>query len=52
MAGAIEGFRWALLGVETQPGPIILVSVSTALMLLISGVFYFRRTEKIFADVI
>jgi lipopolysaccharide transport system permease protein len=52
MAGAIEGFRWALLGVETKPGPIIAVSALTALVLLVSGALYFRRTEKIFADVV
>jgi lipopolysaccharide transport system permease protein len=52
MAGAIEGFRWALLGVETKPGPIIAVSALTAFTLLVSGALYFRRTEKIFADVV
>jgi lipopolysaccharide transport system permease protein len=52
MAGAIEGFRWALLGVETMPGPIIAVSALTAVILLVSGALYFRRTEKIFADVV
>ena len=52
MAGVAEGFRWALLGTETAPGPIIIVSVLAALVLLVSGAFYFRRMEKTFADVV
>jgi lipopolysaccharide transport system permease protein len=52
MAGVVEGFRWALLGTETAPGPIIVVSALVAVGLLISGAFYFRRMEKTFADVI
>jgi len=52
MAGVVEGFRWALLGVETHIGPMIAVSSGIAVMLLISGAYFFRRTERIFADVI
>ena len=52
MAGVVEGFRWALLGTKTAPGPIILVSALVAVGLLISGAFYFRRMEKTFADVV
>ena len=52
MAGVVEGFRWALLGTETTPGPIVLVSALVAVGLLISGAFYFRRMEKTFADVV
>ncbi len=52
MAGVVEGFRWALLGTETTPGPIILVSALVAVGLLVSGAFYFRRMEKTFADVV
>jgi len=52
MAGVVEGFRWALLGTETAPGPIVLVSALVAVGLLISGAFYFRRTGKTFADVV
>lgn len=52
MAGVIEGFRWALLGTETAPGPIIFVSALVAVGLLVSGAFYFRRMEKTFADVV
>ncbi|MCK6581384.1 MAG: ABC transporter permease [Anaerolineae bacterium] len=52
MAGVVEGFRWALLGTNTTPGPVILVSSLAALILFISGLFYFRRMEKTFADVV
>ena len=52
MAGVVEGFRWALLGTDTAPGPIIFVSSLVALLLLASGVYYFRRMEKTFADVV
>jgi homopolymeric O-antigen transport system permease protein len=52
MAGVVEGFRWALLGSGTAPGPIILVSSLAALLLLLSGAFYFRRMEDSFADLI
>jgi lipopolysaccharide transport system permease protein len=52
MAGVVEGFRWALLGTDTVPGPMIGVSAAAALLLLIGGMFYFRRTEDSFADVI
>lgn len=52
MAGVAEGFRWALLGTNTQPGPMILVSAIVALALLVSGAYYFRRLEKTFADVV
>jgi len=52
MVGVVEGFRWALLGTDTAPGPIIIVSSVVALILLVSGAFYFRRLEKTFADVV
>ncbi len=52
MVGVVEGFRWALLGVRPAPGPIIFVSTLMALLILVSGLFYFRRMEKTFADVV
>ncbi len=52
MAGVVEGFRWALLGVGSAPGPIIVVSSAVAVLLLLTGAFYFRRMEKTFADVV
>lgn len=51
MAGVVEGFRWALLGTATKPGPMIAVSAAVSVALLVSGAFYFRRMERIFADV-
>jgi lipopolysaccharide transport system permease protein len=52
MAGVVEGFRWALLGTDTAPGPIVIASSLAALVLLVSGAFYFRRMEKTFADIV
>ncbi len=52
MVGVVEGFRWALLGTKTAPGPIIAVSSTAALVILITGAFYFRRMEKTFADIV
>lgn len=52
MAGVVEGFRWALLGRPSAPGAMILVSTATVLAVLAGGLFYFRRMEKSFADVV
>lgn len=52
MAGVVEGFRWALLGTDTAPGPMTIVSAVVALVLFVSGAFYFRRMEQGFADVL
>jgi len=52
MVGVIEGSRWALLGTDTAPGPIIIISSLAAMTLLISGAFYFRRMEQTFADIL
>ena len=52
MVGVVEGFRWALLGAKTAPGPIIIVSTLASLAILVSGAYYFRRMEKTFADVV
>ncbi len=52
MAGVVEGFRWALIGADTAPGPIIAASSFASVIILIGGAFYFRRMEKTFADVV
>ena len=52
MVGVVEGFRWALLGTNTAPGATIIPSAIAAVVLLISGAYYFRRMEKTFADVV
>jgi lipopolysaccharide transport system permease protein len=51
MSGVVEGFRWCLFG---KPAPSIMtaVSVATILVLLVGGLFYFRRMEKTFADIV
>jgi lipopolysaccharide transport system permease protein len=53
MVGVIDGFRWALLGGKTElywPG--FIVSIGLTFILFISAVWYFRKTERYFADVI
>lgn len=52
MVGVVEGFRWALLGVGDPPSLLIGVAVGIALVMLVSGAFYFRRMERTFADVV
>jgi len=52
MAGVVERFRWALLGSNQPPGLMTVVSAAAALFLLVSGLFYFRRMEKTFADIV
>ena len=52
MAGVVEGFRWSLLSTSGNPLPIVLMSTTTAVLLLISGLFYFRRMERTFADTV
>jgi homopolymeric O-antigen transport system permease protein len=52
MAGVVDGFRWALLGTSQGPGMLLVVSVVVVVGLLAGGLFYFRRMEKTFADVV
>jgi lipopolysaccharide transport system permease protein len=52
MAGVIEGFRAALIGTRPMPWDLIAVGSVTALVVAVSGAFYFRHTERIFADVV
>jgi lipopolysaccharide transport system permease protein len=52
MVGVVEGFRWALLGTDTAPGRMLFVSTATTITILIGGIYYFRRTEKSFADLV
>jgi lipopolysaccharide transport system permease protein len=52
MVGVVEGFRWALLGVHTAPGPMVGASALMAIALLVSGAYYFRRMEESFADIV
>jgi lipopolysaccharide transport system permease protein len=50
MVGVVEGFRWALLGTGKAPGPILAISTVVSIVLFVSGMFYFRRMERTFAD--
>jgi len=52
MVGVVEGFRWALLGAHTSPGPMVAVSSIVAFGLLVGGAYYFSRLERTFADVV
>jgi lipopolysaccharide transport system permease protein len=52
MVGVVEGFRWALLGTGTAPGPMVLVSTLAATTILVGGAYYFRRMERTFADTV
>lgn len=51
MVGVIEGFRSAVLGTTPVPWPAVAASAVVSVLLFLSGVLYFRRTEHIFADV-
>ena len=52
MAGVVNGFRWALLGSGTGPDAALWVSVAISMVVLMSGLFYFRNMERTFADMI
>ena len=50
MTGVVEGFRWALLSTGTPPSPFLALSATISVIVLISGLYYFRRMERTFAD--
>ncbi|MDH5177931.1 MAG: ABC transporter permease [Gammaproteobacteria bacterium] len=53
MVGVIDGFRWSILGgTHELDGPAVMVSAVVAIALLATGLVYFRRVERTFADVI
>jgi lipopolysaccharide transport system permease protein len=52
MVGVVEGFRWAVLGQGNPPGSILIISSLAAVLFLISGLYYFRRMERTFADIV
>ncbi len=52
MAGVVEGFRWAILGKGDAPGVLLAVSALVVVLILVSGLHYFRRMEDTFADVV
>ena len=52
MAGVVDGFRWALLRGDRPDGAMLLVSVLSVTALLVGGLFWFRRMERTFADLV
>jgi lipopolysaccharide transport system permease protein len=52
MAGVVQGFRWAILGGNPPSAELLVLSIGVALLFLVSGTLYFRRTERTFADVV
>lgn len=52
MAGVVEGFRWALLGTSSGPGVMLPISCGATVLLLLGGLCYFRRMERVFADIV
>lgn len=52
MAGVVEGFRWALLGTTSNTTSLLIVSMVIVTVLLVSGLAYFRRMERTFADIV
>jgi lipopolysaccharide transport system permease protein len=51
MTGVIGGFRWALLG-DQPPSQLFWLSAAMVLVVLVGGLFYFRRMERVFADIV
>jgi lipopolysaccharide transport system permease protein len=52
MTGVIQGFRWAITGTGQPSSETLIASVAVGLVLLVSGIYYFRRMERTFADVV
>jgi lipopolysaccharide transport system permease protein len=52
MVGVVEGFRWVVLGTGTFPGSTVTVSALVSVAIFLSGVWYFQRMERSFADII
>lgn len=52
MVGVIEGFRWALLGKTPAPGIELVMSTLIVLIMFVGGLYYFRRMERTFADLV
>lgn len=52
MVGVVEGFRWALFGKTPFPASALLMAVAITVPLIVSGLFFFRRMERVFADVV
>jgi lipopolysaccharide transport system permease protein len=51
MVSVIDGFRWSILGTAPLYAPGMIIGVAVSLLLVVSGVYYFKQTERVFADV-
>lgn len=52
MTSVIEGVRWGFLGTPAPPASGVAISIASSVILLLTAIYYFRRTERFFADVI
>jgi lipopolysaccharide transport system permease protein len=52
MSGVVDGFRWMISPVAPAPGSALLISTGAVILLLITGLYFFRRVERSFADVV
>lgn len=52
MVGIIDGFRWSLLGTKPPEPTAIVIGIVSSVVIFVAGAFYFRRTERDFADII
>ncbi|HKQ45306.1 MAG TPA: ABC transporter permease [Rhizomicrobium sp.] len=52
LVGVVEGFRWALLGTGPGPSPMLFVSGGVAVVLMLTGIVWFRRRERTFTDAV
>ncbi len=50
LTGVVEGFRWSLLGIHSLPWQLLAISAGIAVLVLVSGLVYFRNMERTFAD--
>jgi lipopolysaccharide transport system permease protein len=52
MAGAVEGFRWAMLGGPRPETWHVALATTSGLVVLAAGLVYFKRLERVFADIV
>jgi lipopolysaccharide transport system permease protein len=52
MVAVVEGFRWSILGTGEASTSTLGISGGVLLLVLVSGLYYFRRMERTFADVV
>ena len=52
MAGVVSGFRWALLDGDRPAAGLLIASTATAVLLVVTGLMWFRRMERTFADTV